>query len=614
MSIKLASSSLLGAFCLGLALPVVAQAATDLPATLAAQGARLTPEILAKSQLGAQWMTAFALLMGAIATVAGIDRYIHRQRLERRELARSIYNSYAEKEAIRNVADILDFEEYRLFTVQLPHERTVRFEATDERLKRALRSHAQMVKTRQGLNVLTHLSQHPGKMEESAVRVLKQYRDEEFEIELILRAWFDEFLGALEACEEAIVAGLVTAEDFQPFLIYWIQVIGDRNKRREGGSAFYDQLFHYIYWSGYEGVQSLFERYGYKLLPPPYTTDDFLNIERDNPVIEAFRALCMAKAAHLVYEHEEYVRDIVRLWLKKGSELAWMKEKPADYTVDVIKQWLREEDEHKKNRDIDDDFKYLFSRVTDTQAFLFRKNQHIVLVFRGSQQAADWTTNFKFRMKQFAISNTQQTDAIPAGEVHRGFQDAWQSVEKRVIGKLRQWWEPGKSQLWITGHSLGGALAALAATSLEYQRFTVAGLYTFGQPRVGDWKFTRQVNDHMGDRMFRYVNNNDVVPMIPPQFNPVNPGRLYGHMGQFRYFGFRGRLYQNSYITQRWIDRLLGFLVSLRQPGADIVADHMMEYYVRYLQRELDLQKNRRKAQQEDELQARELLEMEKAR
>ncbi|MEM6836143.1 MAG: lipase family protein [Cyanobacteria bacterium P01_C01_bin.120] len=614
MGIKLASSSLLGAFCLGLALPVVAQAATDLPATLAAQGARLTPEILAKSQLGAQWMAAFALLMGAIATVAGIDRYIHRQRLERRELARSIYNSYAEKEAIRNVADILDFEEYRLFTVQLPHERTVRFEATDERLKRALRSHAQMVKTRQGLNVLTHLSQHPGKMEESAIRVLKQYRDEEFEIELILRAWFDEFLGALEACEEAIVAGLVTAEDFQPFLIYWIQVIGDRNKRREGGSAFYDQLFHYIYWSGYEGVQSLFERYGYKLLPPPYTTDDFLNIERDNPVIEAFRALCMAKAAHLVYEHEEYVRDIVRLWLKKGSELAWMKEKPADYTVDVIKQWLREEDEHKKNRDIDDDFKYLFSRVTDTQAFLFRKNQHIVLVFRGSQQAADWTTNFKFRMKQFAISNTQQTDAIPAGEVHRGFQDAWQSVEKRVIGKLRQWWEPGKSQLWITGHSLGGALAALAATSLEYQRFTVAGLYTFGQPRVGDWKFTRQVNDRMGDRMFRYVNNNDVVPMIPPQFNPVNPGRLYGHMGQFRYFGFRGRLYQNSYITQRWIDRLLGFLVSLRQPGADIVADHMMEYYVRYLQRELDLQKNRRKAQQEDELQARELLEMEKAR
>ena len=149
---------------------------------------------------------------------------------------------------------------------------------------------------------------------------------------------------------------------------------------------------------------------------------------------------------------------------------------------------------------------------------------------------------------------------------------------------------------------------------MEYQRFTVAGLYTFGQPRVGDWKFTRQVNDHMGDRMFRYVNNNDVVPMIPPQFNPVNPGRLYGHMGQFRYFGFRGRLYQNSYITQRWIDRLLGFLVSLRQPGADIVADHMMEYYVRYLQRELELQKNRRKAQQEDELQARELLEMEKAR
>lgn len=614
MGIQLASSSLLAAFCLGLALPMAARATTSVSHSLIAQGMRLTSDMIIKSQLGAQWMAAFALLMAAIATVAGIDRYIHRQRLERRELARSIYNSYAQEPAIRYVADILDFEEYRLFTVQLPNDRVVRFEATDERLKRALRSHAQMVKTRQGLNILTQMSQHPGKMDENAIRVLQQYRDEEFEIELTLRAWFDEFLGALEACEEAIVSGLVTAEDFKPFLLYWVQVIGDRNKRREGGSAFYDQLFHYIYWSGYEGVQSLFERYGFKLLPPPYTTDDFLNIERKNPVIDAFRALCMAKAAHLVYEHEEYVRDIVRLWLKKGSELAWMKDKPADYTVNMIKQWLREEDEYKKTLDIDDDFKYLANRVTDTQAFLFRKNQHIVLVFRGSQQAADWSTNFKFRMKQFAITNTQQVDTIPTGEVHRGFQDAWQSVEKRVISQLQKWWKPGESQLWITGHSLGGALAALAATSLEYQRFKVAGLYTFGQPRVGDWDFTRQVNDRMGDRMFRYVNNNDIVPLIPPQFNPVNPGRLYGHMGQFRYFSFRGRLCEKSYVTQRWPDRLLGFLASLRQPGADIVADHMMEYYVRYLQRDLDLQKDRRKAQQEDELQAREILEMEKAR
>ncbi|MGF1458949.1 MAG: hypothetical protein ACFBSG_07965 [Leptolyngbyaceae cyanobacterium] len=614
MGIQRVSTSVLIAFSSGLGLPLGAHAISPPPSGTVAQASRLSPEILAQSQLGAQWMAAFALLMGAIAAVAGIDRYLKDKQWQRRELARSVVEEFTRKKAIRNVADILDFEEYRLFELRLPNsDRVIQFEANDERLKRALRSHDQMVKTRRGLNLLTQMSQQPGKMDENTARVLQRYRDEEFIIELTLRDWFDEFLGALEACENAIEARIVTAEDLEPFIIYWVRVIGDRAYRRQGGSGFYDQLFHYIYWAGYDGVQSLFERYGYKILPPPYSTHDFVHIERDNSVMNAFRSLCMAKAAHLVYEDTEYVEDIVRLWLSDDRDNHWMRQNPADYTVDVIKSWIREGEAQRRDVNLKDNYKYLLNRVTDTQAFMFRKNQHVVLVFRGSQQSADWATNFKFRMKRFGLIEATQKDAIPTGEVHRGFQDAWQSVEKRVIYQLRKWWTP-ETQFWVTGHSLGGALATLAATSLEYQGFTVAGLYTFGQPRVGDWAFTRQVNDRMGDRMFRYVNNNDIVPLIPPQFNPLNPGRLYGHMGQFRYFGFRGRLHEQSYLTQRWPDRLLGFLASVRQPGADIIADHMMEFYVRYLQRELDKQKDQRKAEREDALEAQEIFEMEKAR
>ncbi|MDB9528634.1 lipase family protein [Oscillatoria sp. CS-180] len=615
MGIKLASTAfaLLAFSLISLTIPLVAAAETSLGSAVLAQSAPTFEEVLIQSQLGAQWMAAFALLMAAIAAVAGIDRYLKDKQWKRRELARSVVEDFTRRKAIRNVADILDFEEYRLFETRLPEDdRLIRFEATDERLQRALRSHDQMVKTRRGLNILTQMAEQPGKMDENTVRVLEKYRDEEFVLELTLRDWFDEFLGALEACENAIVAGIVTAEDLKPFIYYWVQVISDRRFRRDGGSGFYDQLFHYIYWAGYTGVQSLFERYGYKILPPPYSTHDFVNIDRDNSVMDAFRALCMAKAAHLVYEDQEYVEDIVRLWLSDDSDNRWMKQNPADYAIDVIKHWLKEGDS-RRNIDISDSYKYLLNRVTDTQAFIFRKNQHIVLVFRGSQQSADWGTNFKFRMKQFAITYAQQDDAIPTGEVHRGFQDAWQSVEKRVLYRLKKWWTP-ETQFWITGHSLGGALAALAATSLEYQGFPIAGLYTFGQPRVGDWSFTRQVNTHMGDRMFRYVNNNDVVPLIPPQVNPLNPGRLYGHMGIFRYFDRRGKLHDNSYLSQRWLDRLLGFIAGLGQPGADIVADHKMEFYVRYLQKELDIEKDRLKAKREDALEAREILEMNKAR
>lgn len=627
MGIKRQFIPVLAAFCLGLMpsavsakIPLTSALRTSLLAQFQSPDTEppvletdvaLSPAKLIQLQLLAQWAGAFALIGGAIAAIAGIDGYLKHHKWQRRELTRSVIEKFSQKPAIRHVANILDYEEYRSFQVQLPTGDIVWFEATDERLKRALRSHGQMVKTSQGLQMLAVSAQN-GKMDEHTAQIFQQYREEEFVIELTLRDWFDEFLGALEACNNAIEAKIVTAEDLKPFIGYWIKVIGDRRLRRKGGSGFYDQLFHYIYWSGYDGVQKLFERYGYKILPPPYSTHDFSHIEKETRLTSSFRTLCMAKAAHLVYEDQEYVEDIVRYWLSPNIDDVWIKQNPADYVVDTIKQWLRE-GRNKNALDIRKDYKYILDRATDTQAFMFQKGRHIVLVFRGSQQVADWKTNFKFSLRKFGVSEARQVDAIPNGEVHRGFQDAWESVEKRVIIQLKKWWTPN-SYLWVTGHSLGGALASLAAVSLEYQGFYVNGLYTFGQPRVGDWKFTRQVNARMGNRMVRYVNNNDVVPMVPPQFNILNPTRLYGHVGQFRYIDFRGKLHRKSFISQRWGDRLIGFLLSLGKPGTDFIADHMMEFYVRYLQRALDMEKDRVKARQEKALEAKELMELERAR
>ena len=207
MRIKLASIAVLTAVFVSFISPLMAQVSP--PEVAPPPLPELPPHLLAKSQLGAQWMAAFALLMGGIAAVAGIDRYLKTKQWQRRELARSVVEDFTRKPAIRNVTDILDFEEYRQFEVRLPDsDQSVRFEATDERLQRALRSHDQMVKTRQGLNLLTHMSNQPGKMAENMTRVLQKYRDEEFVIELTLRDWFDEFLGALEACDNAIVAGI----------------------------------------------------------------------------------------------------------------------------------------------------------------------------------------------------------------------------------------------------------------------------------------------------------------------------------------------------------------------------------------------------------------------
>jgi pimeloyl-ACP methyl ester carboxylesterase len=63
-------------------------------------------------------------------------------------------------------------------------------------------------------------------------------------------------------------------------------------------------------------------------------------------------------------------------------------------------------------------------------------------------------------------------------------------------------------KIWITGHSLGAALATLAADRLQ----AVHGLYTFGSPRVGDEAFQARFRP----KAYRVVNGKDIVASVPP--------------------------------------------------------------------------------------------------
>lgn len=543
------------------------------------------------------WVIAASLAAGTFLTLTWLHLYQRQRRWQRVELARQEVKAFRERDAIRNVLDILDYEEYRQFYVKHPEDgRLLVFEATDDRLRRALRSHDQMVKTRQGLDEIGRLAQRTA-LSPKTMALFKQYEDEEFVTEIILRDWFDSFLSGLEYFDTLIELGMFSASDLKPFVIHWIKLISDRNYRRKGGSGFYDQLFHYIYWGGYGHVQKLFERYGYKILPPPYSTHDFTQLTEDRKS-DTYRALTLAKAAYLVYEDREYVNDIVRKWVSEDLDNLWMKMSPREYVVDLMKNWVNE-GRRDNTQDLRESFRYLDMLTTDTQAFLFRQGKDIILVFRGSQQLNDWRTNFKMRLKEFTVL-ADQTAVPPKGMVHRGFLDAWQSVEKMVVYYLKKWHKPGgETRLWVTGHSLGGALAAMATISLESQGFKISGLYTFGQPRIADWSMVNYMNAKMGDRIYRYANNNDVVPLIPPPILPWAPLRVYGHMGHFRYFNFRGNFQRHSFPLQRVPDRLLGFLTALGRSGLDSVDDHKMEFYLANLQRAVDKEDEEAKIEEE---------------
>ncbi|MEL6320853.1 MAG: hypothetical protein AAFQ57_09400, partial [Cyanobacteria bacterium J06626_14] len=253
------------------ALPIVQPSVTQ------TQGAVSDAELSVESTLRfhPRWplLTAFFLGIGAIAV--GTQQYRARCRWRRVDYARKVVEEFKRRPGVQNVMSILDFEEYRsqYYTDPLTGEIKY-FEATDARLRRSLREHDAMVKIKAALGAANYANgliyQEPmGDRRYIDAETCKQYETLEFPVEVQIRNWFDEFLHGLEDIEAMIRGGLFTAGDVKPFIIYWIQVIADRTVRRKGGASFYDPLFYYIHHSGYTGVESLFERFGYKVLPPP---------------------------------------------------------------------------------------------------------------------------------------------------------------------------------------------------------------------------------------------------------------------------------------------------------------------------------------------------------
>jgi hypothetical protein len=149
------------------------------------------------------------------------------------------------------------------------------------------------------------------------------------------------------------------------------------------------------------------------------------------------------------------------------------------------------------------DFKIVqtFSRM-GTQAMLVENSEYMVLAFRGTE------TDSLSDIKSDARANIRKCET--QGMIHSGFYDAYQAVRKDIEEILLS--EPYVNKpLYITGHSLGGALATVA-TKFIYHKGGLAACYTFGSPRVGndDWINNIKTPIH------RLVNAADCVTMLPP--------------------------------------------------------------------------------------------------
>lgn len=231
--------------------------------------------------------------------------------------------------------------------------------------------------------------------------------------------------------------------------------------------------------------------------------------------------------------------------------------------------------------------RFFESRNTGTEGFIAGDDQKIIIAFRGTSDKQDWLTDAATIQKTWSsITNI--------GKVHSGFYQSLNSVWSVIIEYLKEL-QTNNQPIWITGHSLGGALAALAYATLRLQepQYELAGAYTFGQPRVGDDVLCKAFDADSKHRFFRVVNNNDIVPRVPSKVvrqglsiatfaaRAIHDINSYEHMGTMLYFDANGKLIHDATFMDRLIGRFEGYKNNLfnGEINLDSIEDHSMEDY-----------------------------------
>lgn len=172
------------------------------------------------------WIALFGMISGVSAFGVALSQYIKTQQWKRAEFVASEYKLFVSKQAVKNALLMLDWN-VRAF--ELPDKRKVTI--TDEQLSAALVPH----------------NKRPAGFTDT---------------EVFIRDTFDELLEGLQVFSHYIESGLVSFDEFRTYLIYWVEILADKNSERKP-AEFYDSLWSFIDYYGYSGVQTLCKGYGY---------------------------------------------------------------------------------------------------------------------------------------------------------------------------------------------------------------------------------------------------------------------------------------------------------------------------------------------------------------
>lgn len=161
--------------------------------------------------------------------------------------------------------------------------------------------------------------------------------------------------------------------------------------------------------------------------------------------------------------------------------------------------------------------------VDNTQVYVGGSDGAIVLAFRGSESPnsldgfKDWLLT---NAKNFLVlpEGRAGTDFVAAGvgaRFHRGFLEALEEIWAPLLTAVKEEHTKKRRPVYVTGHSLGGALAILAAWRLQRQFIPIHQVYTFGAPMVGNEAAAKAFAKTFPNKIFRFVDERDMVPLLP---------------------------------------------------------------------------------------------------
>jgi len=281
--------------------------------------------------------------------------------------------------------------------------------------------------------------------------------------------------------------------------------------------------------------------------PAPQVTAPFLLGSLSSPAFSWPTALSLGLASELVYKPEAEV---------ERQALAW-----GFRSCDFVEQGA-------------------------AQGFMAASTDVLLVCFRGTESITDWLSNLKVTPKVVNGLGSQ---------VHAGFWDQFEALRARLESLMA----PHRQlPLLVTGHSLGGAIAALAAATWAPSR-PLKALYTYGQPAVARGSALDHLADALAGRYHRLVNDSDIVPRVPPG---------YRHAGHLLHFDSKGRLIRGAASLEAALSGAAGGSSAMlseaeflplqerlrRQTGLQsqegfttLISDHMMPAYLGKIQKQI---------------------------